>query len=68
MQIRSAPLPAHLGGRVEHADAQSLSANGASSPGARGEPLIINVQFISEVDKSLTGGFQARIPNWSGEE
>ncbi len=26
------------------------------------EPLIINVRFISAVDKRVTGGFQARIP------
>jgi hypothetical protein len=26
-----------------------------------GEPLIIDVQFISAVDKSVVGGFQARV-------
>ena len=26
-----------------------------------GEPLIINVQFISAVDKSVVGGFDARV-------
>jgi hypothetical protein len=65
MQIRNAPPPAHLGGRVEHPDApQSLSANGQleARRAPAGEPLIINVQFISAVDESATGGFQARIP------
>jgi hypothetical protein len=27
-----------------------------------GEPLIIDVQFISAVDRSIVRGFQARIP------
>ena len=46
-------MPRSLYRRMEQLEARTAPA---------GEPLIINVQFISAVDKSVTGGFQARIP------
>ena len=45
-------LPRNLHLRIEQLEARAASA---------GEPLIIDVQFISAVDKSVTGGFHARI-------
>ena len=45
-------LPTNLYRRMEQLEARL-------APG--GEPLIINVQFVSAVDKSVTGGFQALI-------
>ena len=47
-------MPRSLYRRMEQLEARTAPA---------GEPLIINVQFISAVDKSVTGGFQARIPH-----